>query len=316
MITLGIESSAHTLGIGIVEDSKVLADKRASKIGKGIIPREVAKNHEENFLNTLEEALDEARISIKDVDVFAYTKGPGIGRCLYVGALCAITLATELKKPVVGVNHALAHIEITRHFAKAKDPLVLYISGGNSQILIKENKHYRVIGETLDIGLGNLLDSFARELKLKKAWGSELEKIAKKGKYIQMPYTVKGMDFTFTGLLTHAKKLIGKEKTENIAYSLMETSFSMVVEATERALALTGKKILIACGGVAQNKRIQEMLKKMAKEHNAKFYTTKKYNADNGVMIALTGEKMFKTKTKSKIGIKQRYRIEEAEVNW
>jgi N6-L-threonylcarbamoyladenine synthase len=316
MITLAIESSAHTLGIGIVKDSRIIADVRVSQIGKGIIPKEVAKKHEESIIPALTQALKQAKISIEDVDLFAYTKGPGIGRCLHVGAISALTLATELKKPIIGVNHALAHIEVTRHFAKAKDPLVVYISGGNSQILIREKNHYKVIGETLDIGLGNLLDSFARELKLEKAWGSELEKIAKNGKYIRMPYTVKGMDFTFSGLLTYAKRLIGKEKVEDIAYSLIETSFAMVAEAAERAIALTRKKHLIACGGVAQNKRIQEILRGVAKEHNAKFFTTKKYNADNGAMIALTAEKMFKHGVKTKIEVKQRYRIEEAEVNW
>jgi N6-L-threonylcarbamoyladenine synthase len=316
MITLAVESSAHTLGIGIVKNSKVLADVRVSQIGKGIIPKEVARKHEENAIPALKQALDEAGISIKDVDLFAYTKGPGIGSCLHVGAILALTLATELQKPIIGVNHALAHIEITRFFAKATDPLVVYISGGNSQILVREKSHYKVIGETLDIGLGNLLDSFARELKLEKAWGSELEKIAENGKYIKMPYTVKGMDFTFSGLLTYSKKLIGKEKVEDITYSLIETSFAMVAEAAERALALTRKKYLIACGGVAQNKRIQQILKGVAKEHNAKFFTTKRYNGDNGVMIALTAEKMFKAGIKTKIGVKQRYRIEEAEVRW
>ena len=134
------------------------------------------------------------------------------------------------------MNHSVAHAEITKHEAKLKDPIILYVSGGNSQILkltAEPFRHYQVLGETFDIGVGNMLDNFARSIKLKPAWGSTVAQLAEKGKYVRMPYTVKGMDFAFAGLLTYASELAGKESKEDLCHSIQETAYAMLCEATE-----------------------------------------------------------------------------------
>jgi N6-L-threonylcarbamoyladenine synthase len=324
MAVLGIESSAHTLGIGIVENGKVLANERMMyKItDKGIIPSKVADFHAGNVREAVHSALRHASLRLSDIGAIGYTKGPGIGACLQVGNVAALSLAQRLRVPVFPVNHAVAHIEITKAMAGLADPVALYVSGGNSQILAlvgEPFRHYHIYGETFDIGVGNMLDSFARSAKLNPAWGSTVAMVAKGGKYLEMPYTVKGMDFTFTGLLTNATALLGGGKTlQDVAYSLQETAFSMLCEATERALFLTKKRELALCGGVAQSARLQEMIGSIAKAHRIKFGVAKnEFNADNGAMIAIVAERMFESGRAvplSECMVNQRYRIDSSVV--
>ena len=325
MVVLGIESSAHTLGIGISDRGKIIANvKRMYNVGSsGMIPSKVADFHAKNIGNLLKEALVHSGLGIDDIDAIGYTKGPGIGSCLRIGQLTARTLSEKYKLPIFDVNHAVAHIEITKHMFRLSDPLVLYVSGGNSQILAIEKepyRHYHVYGETFDIGVGNMLDSFARSAGLDPAWGSSVASAAEGGSYIEMPYTVKGMDFTFTGLLTNAIKMLGTKSLKDVAYSLQETAFSMLCEATERALLLKNKREMVLCGGVAQSKRLRQMLNTMADSHRTRFCTAPdEFNADNGAMIALVAEKMFEAGVKAKLGrctIEQRYRIDAVRIVW
>lgn len=323
MLVLGIESSAHTFGVGIVKDGKILAnEKSVYDVGsKGMIPAKVAETHVKNAKDVIFRALSTAGLKITDIEGIGYTKGPGIGTCLQVGQLSAKTLAVELDVKIVPVNHAVGHAEITRSESSFKDPITLYVSGGNSQILKIANKpfrHYHILGETFDVGVGNMLDSFARKINLVPAWGSTVAKTAMNGKYLPMPYTVKGMDFSFTGLLTYAGELAEKASKEDLCYSIQETSFAMLCEATERAMLLTNSNELAVCGGVAQSVRLQEMLRSICKEHGAKFGVAKnEYNADNGAMIAFVAERMLSrgvSEPLSKCDIEQRYRIDRAVV--
>lgn len=325
MAILGIESSAHTFGVGIVENGKVLAnEKMMFDIGdQGIIPAKAADFHASNVNSVISAALSKAKLKITDISGVGYTKGPGLGPCLRIGQLAAKTIALQNSIPIVPVNHAVAHIEVTRHLSNAKDPLVLYVSGGNSQILgFVDNpfKHYHIYGETFDIGVGNMLDSFARAAKLKPAWGSTVAKLAENGRYITMPYTVKGMDFTFTGLLTHATKALRNNSPKDVAFSIQENSFAMLCEAAERALLLTKKKEILLSGGVAQSKRLSEMMRLMALPHNVYVHAApNELNADNGAMIALVAEKMIKSGIKHSIDacdINQKYRIDSVKVAW
>jgi glycoprotease/Kae1 family metallohydrolase len=323
MLVLGIESSAHTFGVGIVDKGRMLANEKLTyDVGtKGMIPSKVAETHVKNAKTVIENALQKAGVRINDIEGVGYTKGPGIGPCLQVGQLSAKTIASRLGVKIVSVNHAAAHVEITKHEAKLKNPIALYVSGGNSQILkLTETpfRHYQVLGETFDVGVGNMLDAFAREIKLKPAWGSTVAKLAMEGKYVEMPYTVKGMDFAFTGLLTYASSLVGKHSKEDLCYSIQETSFAMLCEATERALLLTNSKELCVCGGVAQSKRLCEMLNSVCKEHGMRFgVAANEFNADNGGMIAYVAEKMLASGHSTPLeqcDIKQRYRIDLATV--
>ena len=323
MLVIGIESSAHTFGAGIVSDGKILANEKVMyDVGvRGMIPAKVAEFHASHAGVVIGRAVKAAGIRLSEVQGVGYARGPGLGPCLQVGQLAARTLANRLGVGIAPVNHSLAHVEITKHASGLRDPVALYVSGGNSQILKlvgEPYRHYRVLGETFDIGVGNMLDAFARSARLKPAWGSTVARLADSGKYVEMPYTVKGMDFAFSGLLTHASKLARSERIGDLCYSLQETAFAMLCEATERALLLTNGRELCVCGGVAQSRRLREMLALVCREHGTRFgFASDDLNADNGAMIAFTAERMLRKGYSVRIGecgVEQKYRIDRAVV--
>lgn len=327
---LGIESTADDFGVGIVSfNGEVLANVNDVYIPEkgGIHPREASRHHAMVANKVIAEAFMRAGVKPKDIDVISFSQGPGLGPCLRVGATAARALSSYLGKPLVGVNHCIAHIEIGKKVTKATDPVTLYVSGGNTIVAAFEAKRYRVFGETLDIAVGNCLDVFAREAGLRpslnKPLGAVIEEIASRGrKFIKLPYTVKGMDMSFSGLLTAAINILheGKYSLEDLCFSLQEVVFSMLTEVTERALAHTEKPEVLLTGGVAANKRLQEMLKVMAEEHDAKFCVVpKQYAMDNGAMIAWTGILCYKfgmTIPIEKSFVKLKWRLDEVEVPW
>ncbi len=323
MITLGIEGTAHTLGIGIIDEGKILADINATYQPKaGIHPREAAQFLGESMRNSLDSALEETGLGFKDVGLISFSQGPGLGPCLRTVATGARALSLHHKIPIIGVNHCVAHIEIGRFLCGFRDPLTLYVSGGNTQILKLKDNRYRIFGETLDIGIGNMLDKFGRETGLKHPAGPKIEALAKEGKdFVELPYVVKGTDLSFSGILTNAvEKFKSKKNSLNdLCFSLQETSFSMLTEVTERALAHLKMKEVLLTGGVANNKRLQEMLTLMAKEHGAKFGVPKGYCGDNGVMIALLGQLMHKAGIRQGLDetvVNPKFRTDEVEVAW
>lgn len=210
----------------------------------------------------------------------------------------------------------------------AKNPTVLYVSGGNTQVIAYSRKRYRIFGETIDIAVGNCLDRFARVLKLSNAPspGYNIEQMAKKGKrYHPLPYCVKGMDVSFSGILSYMEERIEKllsdgYTAEDLCYSLQETVFAMLVETTERALAHCGSGEVLIVGGVGCNERLQEMMGQMCEERNAKLFATdERFCIDNGVMIAHAGAEMFASGTRMKwedCFVTQRYRTDEVETTW
>ncbi len=290
---LGIESTAHTLGMGIVHGGKVLSnigDTYRPK-NEGIVPRKAADHHAGKFAELLGANLRKAGVRMGDLDAIAYSEGPGLGACLKVGLVGAKYLALRHGKKMVGVNHPFAHIRIAEGMAGIRNPLILYVSGGNTQLLVEKAGKFRVLGETLDMGVGNLFDAFGRGIGMEYAHGAELAKLAEGGRYVPLPYVVKGMNLSFSGLLTQAVKEAGRGNKRDVAYSLFETSFAMLCEATERALFLTRRKGVVVCGGVAQNRRLQGMLRSMCKEDGVEFgVAPDEFNRDNGAMIAYAGE--------------------------
>jgi len=327
---LGIESTAHTFGVGIVKNGKILANVKNSFTTKdgegGMIPIEVAKHHSKVCNEIYSRALKEANVSEEDVDAIAFSQGPGLAPCLLEGMKFAKEISLRLKKPLVGVNHCVAHLEIGRSVG-AKDPVMLYASGANTQVIAYASGKYRVFGETLDIGVGNFIDSFARYVGLGFPGGPKIEKIAKDGKYIEIPYTVKGMDIALSGILTNLRQKFDKKiSVEDLSYSLQETVFAMLVEVSERALAHVGKNEFLLGGGVACNSRLQEMCKSMCSEREDKvkyFCPEKSLLVDNGAMIAYLGEIMFKSKANifsfdelDKLDILPKQRTDDIEVSW
>ena len=325
MICIGIEGTAEKTGVGIVDSSgEILASVGNPLIPEtgGIHPREAAEHHAQNIVPLLKDALTQSNLKISDIDLIAFSRGPGLGPALRTVATAARSLSLALKVPIIGVNHCIGHVEIGRLTTGAKDPLTLYVSGGNSQIIAFDHGRYRVFGETLDIALGNCLDQFARSVDLGHPGGPKIEELAKEaGDYIELPYTVKGMDLSFSGLLTAAiRKYEGGEALEDVCYSLQETAFSMVAEITERALAHSKKNEVMLCGGVAANSRLREMISIMTKEHYAEFYQPPiEYCGDNGAMIAWMGQLMFHYGLVQKVEdttVKQRYRTDQVDVPW
>jgi N6-L-threonylcarbamoyladenine synthase len=294
MVILGIESTAHTFGVGIItSEGKILANVKDSFTSTdiGMIPGEIAQHHKEVADSILAKSLEEASVTWDDIEFIAYSAGPGLDPVLWEGYHKAKEWSKKYEKKLVGVNHCCAHLSIGKLWNKLEDPCYLYVSGVNTQIIVSEGGKYRVIGETLDIGLGNMLDKFARLIDLGFPGGPLIEKMAT-GKYVELPYTVKGMDVSFSGLLTKAKQLYERTQAskEDLCFSLQETAFAMLAEVVERAMANTGKKELLLVGGVGANKRFCEMLDVMCQERGATFYKVPMDLAgDQGAMIAWEG---------------------------
>jgi universal protein Kae1 len=323
MIVLGVEGTAHTLGVGITDaGNRVLADVRRvySPASGGIHPRDASQFMSENVGDAIKEALAAAAIRIKDVNLISFSQGPGMGPCLRTVATAARALSLHNSIPLLGVNHCVAHIEVGRIFCQLKDPLILYVSGGNTQVLKLKDGYFRIFGETLDIGVGNMLDKFGREADIGHPAGPKIESLAKEGrKYIELPYAVKGTDLSFSGLLTSALQKTGENRLEDVCFSLQETAFAMLTEVTERALAHLKAEEVLLTGGVGNNKRLAEMLSLMSEEQGASFGVPSGYCSDNGVMIALLGRLMYAAGIRQEIkdtGVQQRFRTDAVEVKW
>lgn len=326
-IILGIESTAHTFGVGIVKNKKILANVKDTYTTEkgGIIPMEAAKHHLNLNEKIYQQALSDAKISEKDIEGIAFSRGPGLAPCLLVGMKFAKHLSEKLSKPLIPVNHCIAHLEIGKTTG-AREPVMLYMSGANTQVISYSRGRYRIFGETLDIGVGNFLDNFARHIGIGFPGGPKIQALAAKGKnYIEIPYIVKGMDISLSGILTNLKQKVDSRKysKEDLAYSAQETVFAMLVEIAERALAYTGKKELLLAGGVACNSRVQEMCKIMCKERGAKMFAPdKSLLTDNAAMIAYLGETLFRNKDYvisgklNSVDICPTQRTDEVEINY
>ncbi len=325
MIVLGIESTAHTFGIGVIKEKKILVNKRdlfTTEEG-GMVPAEVADHHVDVCDGLLKKALIEAKINMNDVDLIAFSQGPGIGHCLKVGAFFARALSLKYDKPIVGVNHCVAHLELGSMLFDCKDSVLLYVSGANTQVIAYAGGTYRIFGETLDMGVGNFIDAFARYLGLGFPGGPKIEKLASKTKeFVKLPYSVKGMDVSVGGMLTNMKrKYSSGVSKEVLCYSVQETLFAMLVEVAERALAHCGKKGLVLGGGVACNKRLQEMCKIMCIERGATLYVPPNdVLVDNAVMIAWLGLQKFSAQGRgdayNSLKIRPYERTDDVKVGW
>jgi N6-L-threonylcarbamoyladenine synthase/N6-L-threonylcarbamoyladenine synthase/protein kinase Bud32 len=329
MICLGIEGTAHSIGAGITKDvnhrCRVLSNliKTYKPEKGGIHPREAANHHALHIADLIRDSVRKAGIDFSDIDLVSFSQGPGLGPCLRTAATAARALALTLEKPIIGVNHCVAHLEIGRGtIPQCSDPVLLYVSGANTQVIAFAEGKYRVFGETLDVGIGNCLDKFGRGIGLKFPSGPTIETLAMKGDtYLPLPYSIKGMDMAFSGVLTAANEYIRKGyRIEDICYSLQETTFAMLTEVTERAMAHTEKREVLLGGGVAANKRIRDMVKSMATARDAVFFVpSKDLCVDNGAMIAWLGTIMYQSGLRMSIEesvINQRFRTDMVEVSW
>lgn len=356
-LALGIEGSANKIAVGVVDSTgAVLSNIRKTYItpaGTGFLPRETAHHHAEYVIKLVQDALREASVTPTDIGVICYTKGPGMGAPLSVGCVVAKTLSLLWSRPLVGVNHCIAHIEMGRVVTGSVNPVVLYVSGGNTQVIAYAEHRYRIFGETIDIAVGNCLDRVARLLGISNdpAPGYNIEQKAKKGKvYIELPYTVKGMDMSFSGILTYIELLVHHPQftdkdtcelprrkqgrhiptltlnttepfnSDDICFSLQETIFAMLIEVTERAMSQVKASDVLIVGGVGCNVRLQEMMQQMAAERGGRCHDMdQRYCIDNGCMIAYAGVLEFLAGSFTPLTdatITQRFRTDDVFVAW
>lgn len=340
---LGIEGSANKIGIGILrydphhQTYETLSNPRKTYIpptGQGFLPKETAWHHQNHIVPLVRAALEEAFPDHPDpaseISAVCFTKGPGMGAPLRSCAVAARTLAMIWGVPLVGVNHCVGHIEMGRMATGASDPVVLYVSGGNTQVIAFSDGRYRIFGETIDIAIGNCLDRFARVIGLSNdpSPGYNIEQEAKdpNARFIELPYVVKGMDVSFSGILTFVEQE-AKEKMErglvtkaDLCFSLQETLFAMLVEITERAMAHCGQNQVLIVGGVGCNKRLQEMMEEMVKQRGGSLCSMDhRYCIDNGAMIAQAGILALQhgeTTDLKDTWCTQRFRTDQVEAIW
>jgi N6-L-threonylcarbamoyladenine synthase len=323
---LGVESTAHTFSISLVtSDGRILSNSKSvykPPDGSGIHPFEASQSHLASAAGVLAEAVRSSGVSLSEVAAVAYAMGPGLGPCLRVGAVVARTLAESLEVPLVPVNHAIGHIELGCLLTGSKDPVVLLVSGGHTMILAYSTLRWRVLGESLDLTLGQLLDQFGRHHGLSSPCGRTIEEAASKSDtYLRLPYAVKGNDVSFSGLLTAAKLMLdGGKPFADVSYSIQETAFAMVTEVTERALAFTGKKEVMIVGGVAANRRLSKMMEDMASRHQAEVTMTPlEYSGDCGAQIAWTGWLAFGSHVQIPVQesrVLQSWRLDRVDIPW
>jgi N6-L-threonylcarbamoyladenine synthase len=332
VICLGIESTAHTFGVGLVEGEldgpdgfKILSDAKdvyRAPEGSGIHPREASRHHVETCSKVLETAMTDAGMRMDDIGFIAYSAGPGLGPCLRVGAVVARSLALYFRKPLVPANHAIGHIVLGKMLTGLDDPLVLIVSGGHTALAASQKAEWKIFGETLDLTLGQLLDQLGRFMGLSSPAGSQIEKMAQSGSnelVAQLPYTIKGNDVSYSGLLSAAKDFLnsGKGKSD-VCFAIQEVAFSILTEATERALSFTGKRELLVTGGVAANARLSEMLSRMCEARSARSQAIPgKYAGDCGAQIAAAGFGYMKNGYETdprKSFVSQSWRIDRADL--
>lgn len=328
MLVMGLEGSANKLGVGIMRDCEILANERCTYVppaGEGFVPAKTAEHHRTKILGLIAASLQKAGVRLSDINLFCYTKGPGIGQSLAVVATVARTMSLFCSRPLVPVNHCIGHIEMGRLITNAQDPTILYVSGGNTQVIAYSNKRYKIFGEALDIAVGNCIDRLARELRLPNfpAPGLSVERHARLGKtYIELPYVVKGMDVSFSGILSNIRDKITNDEQQryDLCYSLQETVFSALVEITERVMAFNNSKEVLIVGGVGCNLRLQEIMDTMVRARGGTLHATdERFCIDNGLMIAYAGMLMAKSGLVfdiSECSVTQRFRTDSVEITW
>ncbi len=322
MRILGLEGTAWAASAAVFDDEADEltvheTDPYVPESG-GIHPREAAEHMQDALPAVISRAVERAEPGI---DAVAFSRGPGLGPCLRICGTAARTLAQRFEVPLVGVNHMVAHLEIGRHRSGFSDPIGLNASGANAHVLGYRAGRYRVLGETMDTGVGNALDKFARHVGFAHPGGPKIEAAAADGELLELPYVVKGMDFSFSGLTSAAQAAIDEgAELADVCFSLQETTFAMLTEVAERALSLTGRDTLVLGGGVANNDRLRTMLAEMCSDRGAAFHAPEQaLLGDNAGMIAVLGAKMARVGDTLAIEdstVRPAFRPDEVPVTW
>ena len=300
-IILAIETSCDETGIAIIKDGKLIANKLISQIDLfvhygGVIPELAARLHEYNFPYVLQESLNEAKITLNEVDMIAYTFAPGLIGALQIGAIFAKTLAISLDIPLIPIHHLEGHI----HAANIDDKIIypamaLIVSGGHTELVyMKEAFSYDIVGTTRDDAVGECYDKVARILKLGYPGGPKIDALSREGHpayKLPMPLDDDSLDFSFSGLkssfINLYNKLMRSHELINdadLAASLQYSAITILQKKTKRALQKYPSKSLVIAGGVSANSYLRKVFNDL---HDTKVIIPKiQYCTDNGAMIA------------------------------
>lgn len=327
MITLGIETSCDETGVALIRDGKVLANAVSSSVDLhkqygGVVPEIASRLHVEYIVEVLERALEKSGKSLKDIGLIAVTNGPGLVGALLTGISMAKALSYELKVPIIGVNHILAHMYSA--FLNEGDapefPFIgLVVSGGHTALFYCEDiDKQKLLGQTQDDAVGEAFDKVAKILKLGYPGGPAVEKSArdslKKEKKL-FPKSFMGkdsLDFSFSGIKTavlyYARQMeknypegLPKDVVSDICYAFQESALDTLVEKAFMAARSKDVKAVVVGGGVSANTRFRDKFAEASKlSGSIKAYFPKfEYSIDNGAMIAALGEGLFKKGYKS-----------------
>ena len=324
-IVLGIETSCDETGIGIVQGNKLLANVISSSMDQharfgGVVPEIAARAHLEALESVLAKALQDADISIDQVDAVAVTNGPGLAGALMVGVGAAKALSVSLNKPIYAVNHLVAHVAVDiLERGKLETPTVaLLVSGGHTSLLLVRDilNDVQLLGETVDDAAGEAFDKVARVLGLAYPGGPEIDKAAKEGdpKAIRFPRGLslpKDMEtnrynFSFSGLKTavarHVELAESKSETisvADVAASFREAVVDVLVTKAINACLDNNVPRLILGGGVVANARLREVAAERCAEAGIELRIPAfSLCTDNGAMIASLGAQMVMTGVK------------------
>ncbi len=281
-IILAIESSCDETACAVVKNgNQILSNIVSSQINVhsqfgGVIPEVASRIHIENISLVITQALQQASVTMDDIDAIGFTQGPGLIGSLHVGVQAAKTLAWLYDKPLVPIHHIIGHIYANSFIDHLEFPLLaLVVSGGHTElVMMKDDWSFDVVGTTQDDAIGEAYDKVARVLGLPYPGGPAIDKLAKQGKEhykLPTPKTENPLDFSFSGLKSAVLQLIAREKkagndivAADVAYAFQETALDMIINKTLKAIELYKPKHLVLGGGVAANSRLRERLIKLS----------------------------------------------------
>ncbi len=323
-IILGIETSCDETAVAIVKDGReILANVIASQIEShkrfgGVVPEIASRHHVEQVTIVLEEAMEQANITFKDIDGIAVTEGPGLVGALLIGVNAAKAISFAHNIPLIGVHHIAGHIYANRFTTEFSFPLLaLVVSGGHTELIImKDHGHFEVIGETRDDAAGEAYDKVARTLNLPYPGGPHIDRLAQEGSpSIKLPRAwlePNSYDFSFSGLksavintLHNASQRSEEIKPEDLAASFQESVIDVLVTKTLRATSEFKVKQVLLAGGVAANKGLRTALKKAFSDKSEVELIIPPLSlcTDNAAMIAAVGSVAYEKGKTSELNL-------------
>lgn len=318
---LAIETSCDETSVSILKDNQILSNIISSQIDihavfGGVVPEVAARHHLKNLPLVFEKAIQQADISLSQIDAIAVTTGPGLAGSLLVGISFAKGVAIALEKPLIGVNHLLAHVFAAKlAFSELEPPyLALLVSGGHTELLMFENSSINpvLLGRTLDDAAGEAFDKVARLLEIGYPGGPAIEQLSLTGN----PYKYRfpramleegNLNFSFSGVKTSVLYTLKENEKickPDIAASFQEAVVDVLIEKTAMAVRMTDMKKVVVVGGVAANSRLREKITFWAKENDLQIYIPpKNLCTDNAAMVARAAIDLMKNESYASLNV-------------